>query len=64
MKHISVKDKHDFHEDGQFWKAKTAEERVAAVEFLRKQYYIIKGCKKLPRLRRVLKVVERTGRKG
>lgn len=41
------------------WALRTSEERVDAVSFLRRQYFAIRGYKELPRLQRVLRVVDR-----
>ena len=41
-----------------FWKGKSPEERISAVEFLREQYYIINGCKTTPRIVRDLRMVK------
>ncbi len=37
-----------------YWRGKSPEERLAAVEFLREQYYALSGYKTLPRLARVV----------
>ena len=42
-----------------FWRHKTPEERLDAVEFLREQYYIIRGYETVPRLIKELHMVER-----
>lgn len=41
--------------DVEFWLSRPVEERIAAVEFLRRQYY---GCSQ--RLQRLARVVQRT----
>lgn len=46
-------------EDAAFWRAKTPEERVAAVEFLRLQCYLTGGKTEMPRLVKVLRLVEK-----
>ena len=43
-------------DDLAYWLGKTPEERIAAVEFLRRQYY---GYKDPPRLQRVARIVKR-----
>lgn len=45
--------------DLRFWLGKTPAERLAAVEFLRSQYYALSGYRALPRLARAVRVVER-----
>ena len=42
-----------------FWRDKTPEERLDAVEFLREQYYIIRGYETVPRLIKELHLVAR-----
>jgi len=42
-----------------FWKNKSPEERLSAVEFLREHYYIIQGYKVPPSIIRELRIVER-----
>ena len=34
----------------EYWKTRTAEERLSAVELLREQFYIIRGMKEIPRM--------------
>lgn len=41
------------------WASRSPEERVDAVSFLRRQYFAVRGYEDLPRLKRVLRVVER-----
>jgi hypothetical protein len=41
-----------------FWKNKSPDERLSAVEFLREQYYVIQGYKEPPSIIRELHVVE------
>ena len=42
-----------------FWQDKTPEERLDAVEFLREQYYVIRGYETVPRIIKELHMVER-----
>jgi hypothetical protein len=42
-----------------FWRDRSPEERLDAVEFLREQYYIIRGYKTAPRIVKELHLVER-----
>ena len=42
-----------------FWLDKSAEDRLDAVEFLREQYYIIRGYETVPRITKELRLVER-----
>ncbi|HUV60157.1 MAG TPA: hypothetical protein VMW09_08600 [Desulfatiglandales bacterium] len=41
-----------------FWRNKSPDERLSAVEFLREHYYIIQGYKDPPSIIRELHVVE------
>jgi len=58
MKKISIikRDKKNNHHE--FWKTKTPEERLSAVEFLREQYYIIQGYDRLPSIIRKISIRE------
>jgi hypothetical protein len=42
-----------------YWMQKTSEERLDALELLREQFYIIQGYQSVPRIIRVLKLVDR-----
>lgn len=46
-------------DDAAFWRAKTPEERVAAVEFLRRQCLYATGETEMPRLARVITIVDK-----
>ena len=48
MKKISIISKDADNNDHEFWKRKTPEERLSAVEFLREQCFIIQGYNHLP----------------
>ncbi len=48
MKKISIIKRDEKNNDYEFWKTKTAEERLSAVEFLREQCYIIQGYDQPP----------------
>jgi hypothetical protein len=58
-KEIAILDKEDLTQTIMFWRQKSPEERLDAVEFLREQCYIIQGHTELPRIIRELKIVER-----
>lgn len=47
-------------DDRAYWLSRSAEERIAGVEFLCRQFYSYASAE--PELRRVLEVVERAGR--
>jgi hypothetical protein len=55
---IRVVDREDDESARLFWKNKSPEERLSAVEFLREQYYVIQGYKDMPRLMRKIRVKE------
>jgi hypothetical protein len=48
MKKISIIKKDACNNDREFWKKKTPEERLSAVEFLREQCFIVQGFEHLP----------------
>ena len=48
MKKISIIKRDADNNDHEFWKTKTPEERLSAVEFLREQCFIIQGYNHLP----------------
>jgi len=56
---IRIVDKDDDESTVLFWKNKSPEERVSAVELLREQCYVIQGHKTVPSIIRKLRVVER-----
>ncbi|MCX5790327.1 MAG: hypothetical protein NTX64_17740 [Elusimicrobia bacterium] len=58
---VRVVAREDPRQDLEFWLAKSPAERIAAVEFLRDQYYALSGCKSLPRLAHSIQL--RSGRK-
>jgi len=59
MKRIVIKNRENLGDDIEFWKKKTPEERLNAVELLREQFYIIQGHKTIPRLIRELRLIDR-----
>ncbi|NNN06329.1 MAG: hypothetical protein HKL90_10555 [Elusimicrobia bacterium] len=52
-------DPHAPSDDAEYWRSKTPEERVAAVEFLRRQCALTAGDGPMPRLVKVLRLVDR-----
>ena len=58
MKKISIIKRDEKNNDNEFWKAKTAEERLSTVEFLREQCYIIQGYDRLPSIIRKISIRE------
>ncbi|MDE2038844.1 MAG: hypothetical protein KGO96_11825 [Elusimicrobia bacterium] len=53
--------KEDDGADLEYWRGKSASERVDAVELLRRQHYALAGHKTLPRLSRAVRFRERPG---
>jgi len=51
---VKIIKKEDNTSDLQFWQEKTPQERIDAVEFLRRQYYSLCGCKEIPRITRTI----------
>ncbi len=57
--HLEIRKGESTKSDLRFWLAKTPEERISAVEFLREQYYVIQGYADLPRIERVIRRIKR-----
>ena len=58
MKKISIIKRDKKNNGYEFWKTKTPEERLSAVEFLREQCYIIQGYDRLPSIIREISIRE------
>ena len=56
--HIAIVDKKE-DQAFDFWKTRSAEDRVGAVEFLREQFYAVRGHTKIPRMIKTLRLVDR-----
>ena len=56
---IRISSKEDEDATRLFWLDKSPEERLDAVEFLREQYYVIRGYEAPPRMIKELHMVER-----
>ena len=56
IRKISLKDKRNYNLE--YWLSKTPEERISAIEFLRKQFYETKDGS-APRLQRVINIIKR-----
>jgi hypothetical protein len=59
MKKIVIKEFDDKEDAVEYWKNKTPEERLDAVELLREQYYVIQGLRSVPRIKRCVNLVDR-----
>jgi len=57
---VSVGTHDEAPDDRAYWLGRSAEERIAGVGFLGRQFYSYASAE--PELRRILEVVERTGR--
>jgi hypothetical protein len=56
-RYISIVDRDDVNSDIAYWREKTPEDRLSAVEFLREQYYLILGFDDIPRISKTVNVV-------
>ena len=56
---IRILNKEDDAATRLFWLDKSPEDRLEAVEFLREQYYVIRGYETVPRIIEELRLVER-----
>ena len=57
-KKITVLEKENADLDRLYWMKKSPEERLSAVEFLREQFYAIKGYATVPRLVKKIHIAE------
>jgi len=60
MKKMSVIKIGEKNSDHEFWRTKTPEERLSAVEFLREQFYIIQGYDRPPSIIREITIRDST----
>ena len=56
MKKMSIIKRDEKNRDHEFWRSKTPEERLSAVEFLREHYYIILGYDRPPSIIRKISI--------
>jgi hypothetical protein len=49
-------EKNQAREDLSYWLSRPPEERIAAVELLREQFYALQGYKETPRIKKVITV--------
>jgi hypothetical protein len=61
MKKISIIKRDADNNDHEFWKTRTPEERLSAVEFLREQCFIIQGYAHLPSIIMEISIREQDG---
>jgi len=59
QRRVAIRDRHEPENDYYFWKSKSPEERIGAVEYLREQCYLAMGYDRPPGIVRVVKVSER-----
>jgi hypothetical protein len=53
---VRIIKKNDDTSDLQFWQEKTPQERIDAVEFLRRQYYSLCGYTAIPRITQIIQL--------
>ena len=58
QRNIKIIDKDEVDNATMYWLQKTPEERLSTVEFLREQYYLILGFDEVPRLSKIINIVE------
>jgi hypothetical protein len=61
MKKIFINKRDAKNNDHEFWKSKTPEERLSAVEFLREQCFLIQGYDRLPSIIREITIRDPDG---
>ncbi len=59
--HINIISKENKKDDLEYWLAKTPNERFAAAELLREQFYVINGFARLPRIQKVITIRKLNG---
>lgn len=64
MMRVRIVDKEDDCDDLSFWLAQTPEARIAAVESLRRQVYLVNGKKNFPRIVRSIRLIPKGRRKS
>ena len=60
MKKMSIIKRDEKNRDHEFWRTKTPEERLSAVELLREQFYIIQGYDRPPSIIREVTIRDST----
>ena len=59
VKKYHLKDTQQYEDEREYWRSKTPEERLAALEQLRKQYMKLKGIDAEQEVQRVCKIIKR-----
>mgnify|MGYP006294904635 CR=1 FL=1 len=62
VKKYHLKDPQQYEDEREYWRSKTPEERLMALEELRKQYMKLKGIDAEQRIQRVCKIIKRSER--
>ena len=62
VKKYQLKDPQQYEDEREYWRSKTPEERLMALEELRKQYMKLKGIDAEQRIQRVCKIIKRSER--
>jgi len=60
VKKYHLKDPQQYEDEREYWRSKTPEERITALEQLRKQYMKLKGIDAEQRIQRVCKIIKRS----
>jgi len=60
VKKYHLKDPQQYEDEREYWRSKTPEERLAALEQLRKQYMKLKGIDAEQGVQRVCKIIKRS----
>ncbi|WP_158278757.1 hypothetical protein [Rhodohalobacter mucosus] len=60
VKKYHLKDPQQYEDEREYWRSKTPEERLMALEELRKQYMKLKGIDAEQRVQRVCKIIKRS----
>jgi len=60
VKKYHLKDTQQYEDEREYWRSKTPEERLAALEQLRKQYMKLKGIDAEQGVQRVCKIIKRS----
>lgn len=58
VKKYHLKDPQQYEDEREYWRSKTPEERLMALETLRKQYMKLKGIDAEQRIQRVCKIIK------